>query len=736
MGGAERSLILLSRRLRDNGNFVEICYLQGGPLVESLQKEGFTVQGLDVKKIFSIKGIIGFARLIKIIKSKNISVLVTFHDSSDYMGALAGIITGVPVISSRRDMGFQLKRRHVWLYRFLNPFFDYTVAVSSAVKSIIIKTQWLPQNKTDVIYNGVNPDLLNHIKLPESKSILSVFSDDSQTIKVCCLANVRHIKGLHYLIDAISLIITKFAKVKFFFVGNCDGDRAYYEFLLKLIQKKQLGEHVFFTGEVRPDETAGLLSLADISVLPSLSEGLSNTILESMALGLPVVATSVGGNPEIVEHGKTGFLVPPAAPEALAEAILKLLKNPDMRRLMGENGRRVIRERFSLDLMVRRYEDIISYVIQRKKKYYIQWYFTRHWNRFKLAAKVTIAHFCYWTGINYLFVWLRHLTGNGKVIILCFHDICEGSYNNSHFTIRLNEKLFKEQLSFLGKHYPIISLEEACELLLSEKPLKHDFLALTFDDCYKSFFLRVSPICIAVGVPFTVFVCTKPLEERLPLIYDILTVFAEKTWQKTVDLSALEFGLYLLDTPDAKFHFVEEVNKYFKKMEPDEYEEKARKLIDIFLESLSSDCLFENLLTWEELIEIDKTGGTVGAHSHSHLVLTKLSGSRLEKEIMLNKKNLEEKLKHPIIFFSYPYGSHDSYDGHVSEVLRRYGLKFAFTLAPSQTKLKNPYLIGRKNIHSGLMCSRGSKFSPVLYSFELNGLADVLFKPWRRFLNH
>ena len=348
-------------------------------------------------------------------------------------------------------------------------------------------------------------------------------------------------------------------------------------------------------------------------------------------------------------------------------------------------------------------------------------------------AKIIIAHFCYWTGLSWLFVWLRHLTGNGTVTILCFHDICEANCNNSHFTIRFNEKLFKEQLNFLVKHYPIISLEEACKLILSGKPLKNDFIALTFDDSYKSFFLRVTPACNAAGIPFTIFVCTKPLDERVPLIYDILIIFAEKTWQKTVDLSALGLDLYLLDTADAKFHFVQEVNQYFKKMEIDEYDEKCKKLIDICLGSLPSGCLAENLLTWEELIEIDKKGGTVGAHSHSHLMLTKLNGSRLEDEIMLNKKKLEEKLKHPIIFFSYPYGSHDSYDSRVSEVLRRYGLKFAFTLTPSQTKLKNPYLIGRKNIHSGLMCSPGGKFSPVLYSFELNGLADILFKPWRRF---
>ena len=641
MGGAERSLILLARKWRDNGKSITICYLQGGPLADSLREEGFDVIGLNLKKVFSLKGIAALLQLIQIIKRKKISIVISYHESSDYIGVLAGTVTGVPVVSSRRDMGFKLRRRHLWFYRFLNPLFDHTVAVANSVKNKIIQTQWISRNKIDVIYNGVDPDLINQIRLPESESILSHFRDSSQ-IKICCLANIRRIKGLHHLVDAAGLIVRKIPNVKFILIGNCEAEPEYYQTLVEQVKEKKLEKNVVFTGEVKPVETAGLLSLADISVLPSLSEGFSNTILESMAVGLPVVATSVGGTPEIVKNEKTGLLVPPGDSEALSEALTKLLKNRDLRQKMGRNARDVVRNCFSLAEMVEKYDDIIVYVIQKRKNklQYIKWWLNKYWTKYKWVNRVTIANIFYWTGINYLFKRLRCLIGKGRVIILSFHDICEGSYKACDFSIRLPEYLFRKQLNFLVKHYPVISLKEACDLLLSNKPLYQDFVALTFDDSYKSFFKRVRPICAEMKVPYAVFVCTSPLDENLPLFYDILILFVENTCRKTVDLSELGFEKYLLDTPNARFHFVEDIMKRLKSMTSDEYEKNIRKLTNFFISFIPSENLVENLLDWEELLKIDKTGATIGAHSHSHLVMTKLKKNKLEQEVSINRTKL------------------------------------------------------------------------------------------------
>ena len=102
----------------------------------------------------------------------------------------------------------------------------------------------------------------------------------------------------------------------------------------------------------------------DMFVLPSLGEGIANTILEAMACGLAVVATDVGGNPELVQHGFNGLLVPAADPQALADAIVKLADDADLRLAMGKAGRQMAEQRFSLETMVARYQRLYSSLLQ------------------------------------------------------------------------------------------------------------------------------------------------------------------------------------------------------------------------------------------------------------------------------------------------------------------------------------------------------------------------------------
>jgi glycosyltransferase involved in cell wall biosynthesis len=126
----------------------------------------------------------------------------------------------------------------------------------------------------------------------------------------------------------------------------------------------QLSEDVIFTG-IRQD-VPNILGLLDVFVLPSLWEGLPIALLEAMAAGLPVVATAVGGTPEVVVEGETGFLVPPRDPEALAEAILRLLREPDLRRRMGEAGRKRVAEHFSVEQMVQKTEALYEHLLAEK----------------------------------------------------------------------------------------------------------------------------------------------------------------------------------------------------------------------------------------------------------------------------------------------------------------------------------------------------------------------------------
>jgi len=179
------------------------------------------------------------------------------------------------------------------------------------------------------------------------------------------VANIRRVKGHQYFVHAASIVHKRHPDVEFLVVGYDmikDGH--------SIPQLKQYGEQVgisqnlhFIGGRTK---IANLVSLFDVAVLPSLSEGFSNVILEYMASSKPVVATNVGGNPEIVVHGETGLLVPPADSDALASAILSVLEDKDRESTFGMAGRKRVEERFNLDVMLRNYENLFEEVINSR----------------------------------------------------------------------------------------------------------------------------------------------------------------------------------------------------------------------------------------------------------------------------------------------------------------------------------------------------------------------------------
>jgi glycosyltransferase involved in cell wall biosynthesis len=174
------------------------------------------------------------------------------------------------------------------------------------------------------------------------------------------------------MLEAAVLVAKRVPSAHFVIVGNgftvkngvVIEDTAYRSQLESYAAQLGLGQRVVFTG-FRKD-VPEILADSTVSVLPSLSEGLSNAVIESMAAGLPVVATRVGGNSEAVEEGVTGLLVPPGEPVALARALCQVLSDPERARSFGEAGQRRAREQFSLDRMVRDTERLYANLLARR----------------------------------------------------------------------------------------------------------------------------------------------------------------------------------------------------------------------------------------------------------------------------------------------------------------------------------------------------------------------------------
>ena len=167
------------------------------------------------------------------------------------------------------------------------------------------------------------------------------------------------LKGYQYLIESAREVVKKVENVMFILVG--DGN--YRKELEKMVEDKGLNRYFHFTGKV--SHVTDYLQIMDIFVHPSLSEGLPRAVMEAMGMGIPVVATKVGGIPEVVED-VTGILVPPASPEGLTKAILELLSSAEKRKRMGEEGKKRIYKDFNSRRMVDETEEFYLNAINDK----------------------------------------------------------------------------------------------------------------------------------------------------------------------------------------------------------------------------------------------------------------------------------------------------------------------------------------------------------------------------------
>jgi glycosyltransferase involved in cell wall biosynthesis len=359
VGGTEKQLSLLVSYL--NPNVFRPIVVQLGP--QSIENKAETIGNVKLfhfptKKIYSLNGLNQIRKIVKIAKDQQVNIIHTFFEKSEVMGWLVKRLAGIPVwVTSRRDLGFKRKEIYNKIFRISSRDCDKCVANCVAVKEQTLKNEGLPEEKVEVIYNGMDISLYqeSYNGDPFRKEI----GIDNQTRLVGMIANFNfEIKGHQFFIEAAKTILEQVGNVEFILVGE-GVLRQRFE---KLSEELGVRQKVHFLG--KRSDIPVILSSLDISVLCSTNEGFSNVILESMAAGKPVVATKVGGSPEMVTEGVTGYLVPPADSDALSDAIIKLLQEPNKAEEMGKEGRKIVHEKFTVEAMVKSYEKLYKELIQ------------------------------------------------------------------------------------------------------------------------------------------------------------------------------------------------------------------------------------------------------------------------------------------------------------------------------------------------------------------------------------
>jgi glycosyltransferase involved in cell wall biosynthesis len=262
------------------------------------------------------------------------------------------------LVENREDQGFIWSATDYRILRATAAIPDRVICVSEAVRKVVLEREGTPEDRTVVIRNGIHLAAAAHSR-DDLAAARSEFGFGPEHRVVGMVANLDHaVKGASYFVEALPLIVARVPEARFLVLGEGREKTA----LKARAEELGVGDRVVFAG-FRSD-VHRLYPIMDVSVLTSLSEGLSITILESMSFGIPVVATAVGGNPELVRHGESGFLVAPKDTSGFADAVVRVLGDPQLARQLGQEGREIVERGFALEkvagLYAALYRDVLA----------------------------------------------------------------------------------------------------------------------------------------------------------------------------------------------------------------------------------------------------------------------------------------------------------------------------------------------------------------------------------------
>lgn len=359
VGGAEKALVKLLHHWNTDVFRHAVIAFAEGELKQDFLKLGIDPIILKQKRWYDLKFLSRLLMIIKGLKPDIVHCRNTPHVV--IYGGIAAKIIGLPfVVSIHGHPDFLDGNSFVKkLWYMVQKWSDKIITVSNSIKDVLIREGRVRPDKITVIHNGIGSiDIQCDPPIMKQKIRQELGIDNSDQI-IGCVGTLRSVKGHKYLIQAMPLILEKFPHSYLVLVGN----GPLRDELEELAEKIGVKKKIIFLG-YRTD-ILELMHVFDVFVLPSLSEGLSNVLLEAMITSKPVIATNVGGNPEVIEDGKTGLLVPPKDPQKIAEAVLSLLSDEDKRIRMGEAGLRRVKEKFSISKTVQEYKKVYHEVLRR-----------------------------------------------------------------------------------------------------------------------------------------------------------------------------------------------------------------------------------------------------------------------------------------------------------------------------------------------------------------------------------
>ncbi len=632
--------------------------------------------------------------LWRLIRKNEIQVVASYHEKSDIINFILKCLPGISIktVSSKRDMGFKLDGHLKTIMHFITPKLKNITCPSQSIADQMVVEFKTQENHTHVIKNGVNLDsylVSGDQKKRELKQKLGITSDTKVMISIGWL---KPIKGHQYLLDAFSQFITTCIEDwTLILLGEGELERT----LKQQAESLGIAHKVMFVGVQK--NVSEWLGASDLAVSATLSEGLSNALIEAAAVGLPIVATNVGGNPEVVEHGKTGLLVEAKDSQALAHAMLTITSDSQLNALMSIQAREKAEIDFSIVNMSKQLETLYLSLLPRKNP---------NSNLFtnmkpKRWLKYLLALLFHYSGYNALYMKYKK-----SHYILMMHRLeDEADYLN----ISLPEGYLSRVVAWSRRYGNTTSLDN---MLQAKEPDVR--FAFTFDDGYKSIkqLTRIRPV-----IPAMVYLSTAFMEDQKEFWAVDLENMLIDTEKSSLNLSEYKLGRYTFASKSSRQKCLNRLNKKLKLNHP--------KVIDAIMldvhRQLGVPVVSDNtFLSWDDVKELDNVGIEMGGHTHNHTITSQISKDELQLEINTSNQLIESAINKPAVHFAYPNGGKKDIADFAESTLRSSGYKSAVTTVEGPNKLRdNPYLLKRFNLSKSRIETPWQTPSKAMYTSML-----------------
>lgn len=331
------------------------CLLQPGWLADEARARNYPTYVLPLERTVDVPWT---RRALSLLKNERVDLIHAHEFAMNTYGALLSALTDIPCVTTIHGKNYSSDRWHRRAAYRLVARRTRMIAVSDDIKNFLATAVGVSVRRITTIPNGIHIDRYAATDAAKARFRTELGLSPRQPV-VGAIGRLEPVKGHTHLLAAAQLVCTRYPDAVFVLAGQ----GPLRDSLEQQADALGIGRNVRFLGY--RDDVATVLAGLDIFVLPSLSEGLPLSLLEAMAAGKPVVASNVGGIPEVIRDGDNGFLAQPATPVDFADCILTLLADPSRARLLAGNARELVSARFGMAAMVGAYENLYRQLLLR-----------------------------------------------------------------------------------------------------------------------------------------------------------------------------------------------------------------------------------------------------------------------------------------------------------------------------------------------------------------------------------